>query len=84
MARQLLVTALENPSREDLIEDLDQLTVTSEVLLEQVRELHRELASLKGVLAGCLSLFLATVGVSEQDVEQLMNDLFKSEEDREL
>jgi hypothetical protein len=84
MARQLLVAALENPSREDLIKDLYELTVTSEFLLEEVRTVHREIALLRGALAGSLSLFLATVGVSEQDVEQLIDDLFQSEEGREL
>lgn len=84
MARQLLVAALENPSREDLIKDLYELTATSEFLLEEVRVVHREMALLRGALAGSLSLFLATVGVSEQDVDHLIDDLFKSEEDREL
>lgn len=84
MARQLLVATLENPSREDLIKDLYELTVTSEFLLEEVRTVHREIALLRSALAGSLSLFLATVGVSEQDVDQLIDDLFQSEEGREL
>ncbi|MBW4444275.1 MAG: hypothetical protein KME10_24220 [Plectolyngbya sp. WJT66-NPBG17] len=84
MARQLLVTALENPSREDLIKDLYELTVTSEFLLEEVRVVHREMALLRGALAGSLSIFLATVGVSEEDVDHLVDDLFKSGEDREV
>jgi hypothetical protein len=80
MARQLLVATLENPSKEELVQDLYEIGGNIEFLLTETRELRREVASLKISLAASVELLLTTVGaISPDDARTVVDDLFEGE-----
>jgi len=77
MARTLLVTALETPSRQELVSDLYEVSTNSEFLLTEVRELREELSTLTFAVSAILELFLSSsVGLSEPEIEVLLSELF--------
>lgn len=79
MARTLLVTALETPSRQDLIGDLYDVSTNSEFLLSEVRELRQELTTLAHAVSSILELFLANnLDLSEPEIEALLSELFSN------
>jgi hypothetical protein len=80
MARTLLVTALETPSRQELVGDLYEVSTNTEFLLSEVKELRQELTTLTYAVSAILELFLASnVGLSEPEIEILLSDLFSGE-----
>lgn len=82
MARTLLVTALETPSRQELVEDLYEASTNTESLLTEVRDLRQELATLSYAVSAILEIFLSNqVGLSEPEIEVLLCELFAGGED---
>lgn len=82
MARTLLVTALETPSRQELVKDLYEVSTNTESLLTEVRDLRQELATLSYAVSAILEIFLSNqVGLSEPEIEVLLSELFAGGED---
>ena len=77
MARTLLVTALETPSRHELVSDLYEVSTNTECLRQEVRELRQELATLTYAVSAILEIFLlSNLGLSEPEIEVLLSELF--------
>lgn len=81
IARQLLVTVLENPHPHELVQDLHEVGVNIEFLLAETHRLSREVASLKVALAASIELILTIAGgITPDDARLVIDELFQGEE----
>lgn len=81
MARFLLVTALETPSRQEFVSDLYEVSTNTEFLLTEVRQLRHDLTALTYAVSAILELFLANnLGLNEPEIEVLLSELFAGTE----
>lgn len=81
-ARFLLITAFENPDDTLSKKDLYELTLDSEFLIAEVRELRKDYAKLKVQIAAIASLFLSKfTALTEEETEVLIEEIFRSIEE---
>lgn len=83
-ARFLLITALDNPDDTLSKKDLYELTLDSEYLISEVRELRKDYAKLKVQIGAIASIFLSKLtDLTEEESDELIEEIFRSVEGEE-
>jgi len=76
-ARFLVVAALENPEETLIKKDLYELTLDTEYLISETRELRRAQATLKVLLGALASLLLSRIGnMTPHEADELIEEVF--------
>jgi type IV secretory pathway protease TraF len=84
VARSLLVSSLEQPSKEDLTDELARASAEISSVSLEVSLLRQELTELRASLAASVELLLVYFGgISEEDAIKTIDPLFYSEPEGE-